>query len=153
MSVIVQDAVRLADQMAAALMSSGYKADFSPASLWQVDLFFEEQSRKGRPRRRGLLAKDLDARLFSLGAYTGEVIRRAAGGEWSGDDEDPNAHLNIAVALPDGRVAHPVQLVARRLANGADDGASARCGARPSVRSTATAACSCSCSSTSSCSS
>ena len=73
----------MAERIATALTSSGYRADFSPASLWDIDRFFDEQSDKGRPRRGGLLADETGARLFALGAYTGEVIRRAVGGTWS----------------------------------------------------------------------
>jgi hypothetical protein len=72
-----------------ALSSSGYLADFSPASLWAIDRFFEDHSVAGRPCPGGLLDKDLGGRLFALGAYAGEVIRRALGAEWRLDDQDP----------------------------------------------------------------
>jgi len=39
------------------------------------------------------------ARLFALGAYAGEVIRRAVGGTWSADDADPEAEINIELQL------------------------------------------------------
>ncbi|HEV8239963.1 MAG TPA: hypothetical protein VGS57_11395, partial [Thermoanaerobaculia bacterium] len=80
-----------------------------------------EQSDKGRPRRGGLLADETGARLFALGAYTGEVIRRAVGGTWSGDDPDPEGEINIELQLADGSIVWPVQRVMKRLANGAED--------------------------------
>ena len=111
----------MADMVAAALESDGYEADFSPRSLWELDRFFDEETRKGEPRRWGLLAKETELRLFSLGAYTGEVIRRAAGGEWGSDAEDEQATLNLALRLPDGGIVWPVQQAVKRMRNGAEE--------------------------------
>ena len=61
-------------------------------------------------------------RLFSLGAYVGEVIRRDVGGEWEADDGDPEAGRNLALRLPDDSVVFPVQRAIGRMRNGAEDG-------------------------------
>jgi hypothetical protein len=84
-------------------VSSGYIADFIAASLWQIDRFFDEQAQGGTANPGGLLSQDLGSRLFAVGAYIGEVIRRERGGEWVADDNDPQAEINIAVCLTDGR--------------------------------------------------
>lgn len=118
---IADEAVRMAELVATALTSDGYEADFTPASLWEIDRFFDEQTRKGGPRRRGLLAKDTGLRLFSIGGYVGEVIRRDVGGGWEADDGDPEAELNIALRLPDGSIVWPVQRAIERMRNGAED--------------------------------
>ena len=102
-------------------MSSGYKADFSVASLKEVDRFFDDQAPEGRPKADGLLSQDLGARLFSVGSYVGEVLRRRAGGAWRGDDNDPEAEINIALVLPDGSVLWPVQRVMKRFELGPDE--------------------------------
>jgi hypothetical protein len=86
---VVDEAPRMAELVAKALTKDGYEADFTPASLWAIDRFYDEQTRKGVPRRWGLPAKDTSLRLFSLGTYVGEVIRRDVGGEWEVDDDDP----------------------------------------------------------------
>jgi len=122
---VVENALRMAELVAAALRKDGYDADFTPVSLWEIDRFFDEQTRKGVPRRWGLLAKDTSLRLFSLGAYVGEVIRREVGGEWEGDDDDPNAELNLALRLTDDGVVWPVRRAVERMRNGADDGIAA----------------------------
>ena len=119
---VVDNALRMAELVAAALTKDGYEADFTPASLWEIDRFFDEQSRKGEPRRWGLLAKDTSVRLFSIGAYVGEVIRRDVGGEWEGDDADEQPELNLALRLRDGGLAWPVQQAVKRMRNGAEDG-------------------------------
>jgi hypothetical protein len=111
-----------AEWIARALLSSGYKADFSPPSLWEIDRFFEEQSKEGRAVRGGLLAEGLGQRIFCLGAYAGEVIRRNKGGEWLADDDDANAEINIELRLPEGELCWPVQRVMKRFKNGAEDG-------------------------------
>jgi len=50
------------------------------------------------------------------------VIRRHAGGDWQGDDSDPNAEINIAIKLKDGSLIWPVQRVMKRFKNGPEDG-------------------------------
>jgi hypothetical protein len=115
---VVDDALRMAGMVAGALESSGYLADFSPQSLWEIDRFFDEQSRKGQPRRWGLLASETSLRLFAIGAYVGEVIRRDVGGDWEGDESDDEPELNIALRLSDGRVLWPVQRAVKRLTGG-----------------------------------
>jgi hypothetical protein len=79
---IVEDAAQSAGWIATALNSSGYSADFSANSMAEVDRFFDEHAKNGVPRKGGLLATDRGPRLFAAGAYVGEVLRRALGGEW-----------------------------------------------------------------------
>lgn len=122
MSEIVRDAIEAAGLMAEALVGSGYKADFSPRSLLEIDRFFAEQSSNGVATRGGLLSTDLGARIFAIGAYVGEVIRRSRGGLWQGDDRDPRAEVNVEVLLPDGTRCWPVQRVMKRFKNGMEDG-------------------------------
>ena len=121
MSRIVGDTLKGAEWISQALRHSGYCADFSPQSLWYIDFFFDDHSRLGNPIPRGLLSKNLGARLFALGAYVGEVIRRSIGGEWRGDDADPEAEVNIELRFPSGAQCWPVQRVIKRFKNGAED--------------------------------
>jgi hypothetical protein len=118
---IVQDAVALANQISRALSQSGYNADFSLESLKEVDRFFDEHVTSGRANPGGLLSQQLGARLFALGSYVGEVIRRHGGGQWQGDDNDPEAEINIAIRLPSGAILWPAQRVMKRFKNGAED--------------------------------
>jgi hypothetical protein len=119
---IVSDAIAAAQWMSQALASSGYKADFSLGSLKEIDRFFDEHSLSGEARPGGLLSQQLGARIFGVGSYVGEVIRRQNGGTWQGNDNDPPAEMNIAVRLKSGAVMWPVQRVMKRLKNGMDDG-------------------------------
>ena len=118
---VTDDAVKAAEWVASALTSSGYAADFSSGSLWEIDRFFEEQSLRGEARPGGLLSEDLGSRIFALGAYTGEVIRRDLGGDWEADVNDPEAEINIAVHLADGTVIWPIQRAMKRYSNGGED--------------------------------
>ncbi|WP_157441900.1 hypothetical protein [Actinoplanes awajinensis] len=118
---IVKDVHDAADWVAAALVASGYRADFSPPSLWEIERFFETEAPGGRPRTGGLLADDLGTRIFAVGAYLGEVIRRQVGGDWSGDDSDPSAEVHATLTLPNGAVVWPVQRVMKRFSNGSED--------------------------------
>jgi hypothetical protein len=121
-SKIVTDALALAEQISRAFLQSGYLADFSLESLKEVDEFFDDQVVNGKPKAGALLSQELGARLFAIGAYVGEVIRRHNGGEWQGDDNDPQAEINIALHLKTGATLWPVQRVMRRFKNGAKDG-------------------------------
>ncbi len=121
MSQIIEDAQRAAEWISQALESSGYHADFSPESLWQIDFFFDDHSRNGEAIANGLLSKELGKRLFALGAYVGEVLRRNIGGEWYGDDTDPQAEINIELRLATGGKCWPVQRVMKRFKNGPED--------------------------------
>jgi len=118
---IVTDAHSAAEWMSKALTSSGYNADFSLNSLREVDLFFDEQTKDGKAKAGGLLSEKLGQRLFGIGAYVGEVIRRNAGGEWNGDDADPQAEINISLKLKSGGTIWPVQRAMKRLKNGKED--------------------------------
>jgi hypothetical protein len=122
---IVEDVTASAEWIAQALTSSGYSADFSANSLGEIDRFIDEHAPGGQPRPDGLLGDDLGTRIFSLGAYVGEVVRRNVGATWSGDDSDPEAEINVALHLPDGSVVWPVQRVMKRLQDGPEEGIAA----------------------------
>src|SRR5205809_8097205 len=98
---IEQDAKEAAAWIATGLSSSGYKADFSGSSLWEIDRFFDEHSKDGQPRPGGLLAEALGSRIFALGAYIGEVLLRAVGGGWEGHDADREVERNFTLRLAD----------------------------------------------------
>lgn len=125
MASLTEDLDRSAAWIAQALQSSGYQADFSPQSLWSVDRFLDDHSDRGQARRGGLLATDLGSRIFALGAYVGEVVRRNAGGTWHANDEDPRGEINVELVLADGTKIWPVQRVMKRYKNGAEDGIAA----------------------------
>jgi len=118
---IAADAKASAEWISRALISSGYRADFTVDSLKEVDRFFDEHAPGGAAKSGGLLSEQLGNRLFAIGAYVGEVIRRTAGGTWRGDDRDPKAEVNISVHLNSGVVFWPVQRAMKRYKNGAED--------------------------------
>ena len=104
------------DWIAKALNSSNYAADFSIDSLREIDRFFDEQNTPN-----GILNRNRGQILFALGAYIGEVIISAYGGEWLTDDNDPQGEVNIAVKLKNGNIIFPVQRAMKRYANGNED--------------------------------
>lgn len=110
-----QDIPKSADWIAEALNSSGYKADFSPASIAEVERFFSEQTLNGAPKPGGLLAEGLGGKLFALGSYCGEVLRRELGGAWKTDDADPKGEVNAALDLGNGSTCWPMQRMVKRV--------------------------------------
>ncbi len=119
MTTLLQDIPSAAVAASHALMQSRYAADFEATSLWQVERFFEDNSSNGKPR--GDLARDTGKRLFAIGCYVGEVVRRTRGGEWQADDNDPQGEINISLQLPDGSVIWPVQRVMKRVTGGSSE--------------------------------
>lgn len=113
---MLQDIETGKDWIFKALNSSNYRADFSIDSLKEIDRFFDEQNGP-----EGLLSRNRGQILFALGAYIGEVIISAYGGEWVTYDNDPKGEVNIAVKLKDGAVIFPVQRAMKRYANGGED--------------------------------
>jgi hypothetical protein len=89
------------------LESSGYRADFRPNSLREIDRFFDDAELRDLP------PDELAAEIFAIGAYIGEVVRRARGGEWLAPD--------TVLVLPDGTRCGPVQRAMQRLLNGRRD--------------------------------
>lgn len=113
---LLQDIMTSKDWVAKALNSSNYAADFSMGSLKEIDRFFDEQNTPD-----GIINRNRGQILFALGAYIGEVIISAYGGEWLTDDSDPQGEVNIAVKLKDGSIIFPVQRAMKRYANGKED--------------------------------
>jgi hypothetical protein len=120
-SRVSADAQSAAAWIATALTSSGYKADFSLKSLIEVDRFIDDQAPNGQPKPGGLLSERLGSRVFALGGYVGEVLRRTYGGEWKGNDADPQAEINIELVLKSGSTLWPIQRVMKRLKTGHEE--------------------------------
>lgn len=125
MATIKEDIAESADWISRALNNSGYRADFTPQSLWEIDRFFDEHSQNGAARAGGLLSSGLGQRIYAVGAYVGEVVRRKLGGKWTGGDNDQEAEINIELQLPDGARCWPVQRAMKRFKNGPEDGIAA----------------------------
>ncbi len=121
MASIEDDVVGAADAVAPALVTSGYRADFAPASVWELERFFVEHTAGGAPTPGGLLAADTGKRVFAVGCYLGETLRRNLGGRWFGDEDDPNTEVTVTLILPDGTEALPVQQVMQRIVRGDAD--------------------------------
>lgn len=118
MGTIVEDVREAAVSIADIATAAGYAFDFTPTSLSEVERFLDENAVHGEPTPGGLLSKDLGSRVFALGAYVGEVIRAAAGGEWVADDA-LDADLTVTLKTSDGVLLWPNQRVMKRIMVGA----------------------------------
>jgi hypothetical protein len=122
---IVKDARAAADWVAEALRSSGYEADFSLESGREIDRFFDEQMKgPGRPVPGGLLSEDRGARLFAIGSYVGEVLRRVDGRWRWVPASDPDDELGLSLRRG-GTQIWPVQRAVKRFEEGEENGIAA----------------------------
>jgi hypothetical protein len=112
---VAADASASAESIARALSSAGYNADFSLESLKEVDRFLDDHAPDGLGNDGGLLSQNRGPRIFALGSYVGEVIRRAAGGQWRGDESDPQTEIDVELRLKNGVSLRPVQRVMNEL--------------------------------------
>jgi hypothetical protein len=119
--LIVHEVIQGANDAQLMLVTSGYRADWSMASLAEVDRLIEEHSAHGQPKPGGVLEQGLSGRLFGLGGYVGETLRRNLGGTWNGDDDDSEAASKVALVLPDGSTIWPVQRVMKRFGEGSEN--------------------------------
>ena len=103
---------------ARALARAGYRTDYSLDSLAEIDRFLEEHAPQGVAKPGGMLSEHQGERVFALGAYVGEVIRREFDGRWYCPVESAEGAVAIEVRLPDGRLAQPVEWVIRRWKQG-----------------------------------
>jgi hypothetical protein len=115
MGGLEKDISRSAGWISRVLQSSGYRADFSPDSLREVDRYFDDQA--GPEGLSGLPAQELGDRIFALGSYMGEVVRRARGGEWLVEE--------MELIFDDGTRCRPVQRAMKRMINGRRDSVTA----------------------------
>jgi hypothetical protein len=118
---IIVDAIKSAKWISKALNSSGYKADFSLESLKEIDRFFDEHSENGKPKVGGLLGEQLGSRIFSIGSYVGEVLKKEYGGKWVGNDSDPDSEINLELRLNGDIGLYPIKKTIKRLQNGSED--------------------------------
>ncbi|WP_274561542.1 hypothetical protein [Streptomyces spiramyceticus] len=91
--------------------------DYSVASLRLVDLVVDGLRRNGPGR------EEIDAVLQGLGAYTGEVVVRRAGGRWVdfGAEQQELFRQPVGVRMPDGRVWNPLGKVVNRFEAGSEE--------------------------------
>lgn len=118
---LIADVKKSAAWVAGALNQSKYRADFTVESLQEIERFFAEHSRDGRPVPGGLLSAMTGPRLFAVGSYVGEVLRRAGNGEWYAEAGDPDGEVNIEVRFPNGERIWPMQRVIKRVRNGSEE--------------------------------
>jgi len=121
MPTIKEEIARASDWLSSALLSSGYNADYSLNSLSEVERFYNDHTANGFARPNSFIAHETEERMFAMGCYIGEVIRRAKGGEWRGSDQDPDVKINLELRMADGSICWPTQRAMKRLKNGSVD--------------------------------
>jgi hypothetical protein len=92
--------------IASELVAAGYRADVSLGSLEELDRYIDDNTDNGEPKS-GVLLRQKGRCVLALGAYVGEAIRRAQGGQWFLDPDRPNDIFHIQLRLDDGLCMWP----------------------------------------------
>jgi hypothetical protein len=104
------------------LTSFGVKADYTPASIVEIDGYLDEiygTTGEIKKNPNWQISKGEMNLIMAVGSYVGEVIRRAFGGQWSYDPKENVVHA--CIALPGTWRVLPINKVLKRLRNGAED--------------------------------
>jgi hypothetical protein len=119
---VLEDVVKSAEDAAAALGALGYDADFSFESLMELERFMADNVLpKGGAKPGSQLNGSFGGKLFMLGSYLGEVIRRKVNGAWRVDESDPDSTINVRVLSESGWAIWPMQKMIGRFSNGDED--------------------------------
>lgn len=111
---LAEDILQAAERTSTALIMAGYHANFTLGSLAEVDRLFADHSNDGEAIAGGYFSESLGSRLFGIGSYSGEVLRRSIGGEWVTDDSDPQGEINVTLELANGSTCWPMQRAMKR---------------------------------------
>lgn len=98
--------------------------DFSPASVFGLDIFFDEMwgtEGYAHDQEDWTATKGQTAVIMNFGCYFGEVLRRRYGGRWLEDPNQPGNPLWTTVELPGGHRVFAIAKVFKRLKNGSED--------------------------------
>jgi len=117
---IVAEAVSAGEHIADRLRDAGFRTDFTLSSLCEIDRLFDRDAPDGVARPGGLFSENVGFNLFALGGYVGLTLLRELGGEWGGDDHDPDGEINMSLTLADGSTVWPVQRIMMRFREGAE---------------------------------
>ena len=95
MATLKEDIKTQSDWIVKAFQADGFNLDGSMDSIIEVDRFFVQNMKNGKPKKGGrLYGKGFGPKLFSIGSYVGEtIIKNVKGAEWITDDNDPKANL------------------------------------------------------------
>jgi hypothetical protein len=107
-----------ADTVIMAREGARIRLDYTPASLAVVDCVIEAIRREQPP------VEAVTPTLLGFGAYTGDVLVRAAGAVWVDFDAEQQGTFGRAfgVRAADGRIWNPLGRAVKRYENGAADG-------------------------------
>ncbi len=123
MGTLKEDIKKQSEWIVVAFALDNYKLDYSIESLMEIDRFFKDNMKNGKPKKGGRLAKPgFGPILFSIGSYLGEtIIKNVPGTEWITDDNDPKGELNVRMKLPNETIFFPINRVMNRFQNGSED--------------------------------
>lgn len=121
---VLQDDIRSSSEwIIKAFAADGYKLDYTIDSLIQVDVFFKDNMKDGKPKPGGRLpVPGFGPILFSIGAYVGETLLKSVpGAVWITDDTADDGEMTASIKFPNGEECWPIQRVMKRFSEGPDD--------------------------------
>jgi hypothetical protein len=122
MGTLKEDLKKQSTWIVNAFAADEYKLDYTIHSFMEIDKFFQDNMKNGRPKRNGRLSTNTGAILFSISGYIAETfLKNIPGSVLLTDDNDPKGEFNFSVQVPNGNVCWPGQKVIKRMTNGFED--------------------------------
>lgn len=117
MADLLEQMIQSADSVVALCGAHGVELDYSIDSLRRVDDFIEKYCPQGVPTRGGPFYDQTLMKIFAVGLYVGEVMRRNVGGSWSDAALEQSA-FGYCLVMEDGAVVWPVLWAMNRQESG-----------------------------------
>lgn len=96
----------------------GIRLDYSLESLGTIEGYLEENYPVSQGAGSAWPAVRVGVKIYYIGAYLGETLRRVHGGAWSFDEKDPLGQIRAEMRLGNGRSLRPIEIVMERIEDG-----------------------------------
>lgn len=96
----------------------GVPLDYSMESLQRIESYIEENYPRSEGGNNPFPAVRAGVKLFYLGAYLGEVLRKKVGGQWVFDERHPLGQIQAELRLSNGKTLRPIEEIMNRVEEG-----------------------------------
>ncbi len=93
----------------------GVDLDYSIESLHRIENYLEENYPSNQDAKNPFPAVRVGVKIFYIGAYLGETLRKKLGGNWQFDEHDPLGQIRAELCFENGERIRPIEDVMTRI--------------------------------------